>query len=65
MISANLLWNFGDFDGDGFTDGVDFIQWNQNKFSSSDSVAVPEPRAARWLVLVAVAVAVGTRFGPV
>ena len=39
--------------GDGFTDGQDFIIWNQNKFTSAQrrSAAVPEPCSAALLVL--------------
>ena len=43
-----------DFNGDGFTDGSDFIIWNANKFTSLDGVnAVPEPGASATLGLFA------------
>ena len=29
-------WSAGDFNADGFVDGLDFIIWNDNKFTSSD-----------------------------
>ncbi|GAG87947.1 unnamed protein product, partial [marine sediment metagenome] len=29
-------WSSGDFNADGFVDGLDFIIWNDNKFTSSD-----------------------------
>jgi hypothetical protein len=38
------LWSLGDLNADGFTDGLDFIIWNEFKFMSSDGAsAVPEP----------------------
>jgi hypothetical protein len=45
-FSNTAKWSLGDVNGDGVTDAIDFIAWNENKFMSADDVAaVPEPVA--------------------
>jgi len=52
-FTSSLLWNDGDFNGDGIVDGQDFIAWNNNKFTMSHQVTVvPEPK---WGILFTVA----------
>jgi hypothetical protein len=50
-FTSTLLWNAGDFTGDGTNDGSDFNQWNSNKFTTSDVTAVPEPTALTILLV--------------
>jgi hypothetical protein len=40
----------GDFNADGFIDGTDFVEWNDNRFMSSGLIAVPEPALGVWLL---------------
>ncbi len=42
MSDNSLAWDDGDFNGDGFVDGQDFVLWNSSKFTSSDVKQVPE-----------------------
>lgn len=58
-FSETGKWSLGDANADGITDGLDFIEWNANKFMSSDGVnAVPEPRIGVFLLAALSALAV-------
>ena len=51
-FTSVAAWCAGDFNADGIVDGLDFIDWNENKFTmSGDAAAVPEP--ATGLLLLA------------
>ena len=52
IVAGERSWCGGNFNGDGVVDGQDFIEWNTNKFTSSDSLsAVPEPTGTLMLIL--------------
>ena len=62
QVLRHGLWSLGDANGDGVTDGQDFIEWNTNKFMSSDAeAAVPEPGMSVFLMAALIGLAVVRR----
>jgi uncharacterized lipoprotein YddW (UPF0748 family) len=53
-FTVDSLWSHGDFNADGAINGADYVTWNQFKFLSADTMAVPEPAAPWWLMVVGV-----------